>query len=61
VKQFRIALFSSAALAAGIGFAVDFRPALVMRIDDGHPPADWRQVCARTSGVGNLCGQALAE
>ena len=59
MKQFRIALFLSAALAAGIGLAAESRPAFVMRIDDGHPPADWRQVCETFERHGFKCSLAV--
>ena len=49
----------SAALAAGIGLAAESRPAFVMRIDDGHPPADWRQVCETFERHGFRCSLAV--
>ena len=55
----RTILLCTAALVAGVGVAADSRPAFVMRIDDGHPPADWRQVCETFERHGFKCSLAV--
>ena len=59
VKRTRIAAFLSAAIVAGAGFGADGGPAFVMRIDDNHSPADWRQVCETFERHGFRCSLAV--
>ena len=44
-----------AALVAWNGLAAGGSPAFVMRIDDCHSPADWRQVCETFERHGFRC------
>ena len=57
--KIRTILLCAALLVAGTGLATDRRPALVMRIDDNHSPADWRQVCEMFERQGFRCSLAV--
>ena len=57
--KMRTMLLCAAALVAGSGFAAESGPALVMRIDDNHSPADWRQVCEIFERQGFRCDLAV--
>ena len=59
MKQLKISAFLFAALVAGVGFAADKCPALAIRIDDNHSPADWRQVCETFERYGFRCNLAV--
>ena len=59
MKKIWVSALLSAALAAGSGFAADGGPAFVMRIDDNHTPADWRQVCETFERHGFRCSLAV--
>ena len=58
-REMRTILLCTAALVAGVGVAADSRPAFVMRIDDNHSPADWRQVCGMFERHGFRCNLAV--
>jgi len=55
MKPIRILTLLAAALIVGNGLAADGSPAFVMRIDDNHSPADWRQVCETFERHGFRC------
>lgn len=55
----RTILLCVAALATGMSVVADCRPTFVIRIDDNHPPADWRQVCETFEQHGFRCSIAV--
>lgn len=57
--KMRTMLLCAAAFVAGGGFAAESGPAFVMRIDDNHSPADWRQVCGTFERHGFRCNLAV--
>ena len=57
--KMRTMLLCAAAFVAGGGFAAESGPAFVMRIDDNHSPADWRQVCETFERHGFRCSLAV--
>ena len=59
MKRVIVSALFSAALVAGSGFAAESGPAFVMRIDDNHSPADWRQVCEIFERQGFRCDLAV--
>ena len=59
MKRVIVSALFSAAIVAGAGFGADGGPAFVMRIDDNHSPADWRQVCEIFERQGFRCDLAV--